>query len=225
MTIKYVLSLFAKGLSLACIVDPRLLAWRRGDARRIRQVFLNLLGNAVKFTPTGEVVVRIEPGTREHDVCIHVSDTGVGIGAASIPHIFEPFRQADDSANRRFGGSGLGLSIVHQLVQAMGATISVQSQLGHGTSFDIEMRLPPASVLPDAPEPLGLTVAYHEPHEPSAQALHAQLARLGCGRSVSTMVPTCASGPLRLRTSPIHRGCCWLAPGPKWPHCWKARWT
>ena len=171
----------AKGLSLACIVDPRLLAWRRGDARRIRQVFLNLLGNAVKFTPTGEVVVRIEPGTREHDVCIHVSDTGVGIGAASIPHIFEPFRQADDSANRRFGGSGLGLSIVHQLVQAMGATISVQSQLGHGTSFDIEMRLPPASVLPDAPEPLGLTVAYHEPHEPSAQALHAQLARLGCG--------------------------------------------
>lgn len=170
----------AKGLSLACIVDPRLQAWRRGDARRIRQVLLNLLGNAVKFTPSGEVVVRIEPGTREHDVCIHVSDTGVGIGAASIPHIFEPFRQADDSANRRFAGSGLGLSIVHQLVVAMGATISVQSQLGHGTSFDIELLLPPADVVPDAPEPLGLTVAYHEPHEPSAQALHAQLARLGC---------------------------------------------
>ncbi len=170
----------AKGLSLACIVDPRLQAWRQGDARRIRQVVLNLLGNAVKFTPSGEVVVRIEPGTREHDVCIHVSDTGVGIGAASIPHIFEPFRQADDSANRRFGGSGMGLSIVHQLVQAMGATISVQSQLGHGTSFDIEMLLPLASVMPDAPEPLGLTVAFHEPHEPSAQALQAQLARLGC---------------------------------------------
>ena len=170
----------AKGLSLACIVDPRLQAWRRGDARRIRQVFLNLLGNAVKFTPSGEVVVRIDPGTREHDVCIHVSDTGVGIGAASIPHIFEPFRQADDSANRRFGGSGLGLSIVHQLILAMGATISVQSQLGHGTSFDIELNLPPASEVPDAPEPLGLPVAYFEPHEPSAQALHAQLARLGC---------------------------------------------
>ena len=173
------LAVRAKGLSLTCIVDPRLQAWRRGDARRIRQVFLNLLGNAIKFTPSGEVVVRIEPGTREHDVCIHVSDTGVGIGAASIPHIFEPFRQADDSANRRFGGSGLELSIVHQLVKAMGATISVQSQLGQGTSFDIELLLPPADAVPAAPELLGLTVAYHEPHEPSAQALQAQLARLG----------------------------------------------
>ena len=170
----------AKGLALACIIDPGLQAWRRGDSRRIRQVLLNLLGNAVKFTPSGEVVVRIEPGAHEHGVCIHVSDTGVGIGAASIPHIFEPFRQADDSANRRFGGSGLGLSIVHQLIQAMGATISVQSQLGHGTSFDIELLLPPAHGVPDAPEPLGLPVAYFEPHEPSAQALHAQLARLGC---------------------------------------------
>ena len=170
----------AKGLALACIVEPGLQAWRQGDSRRIRQVVLNLLGNAVKFTPSGEVVVRIEPGTREHAVCIHVSDTGVGIGADSIPHIFEPFRQADDSAGRRFGGSGLGLSIVHQLIQAMGATISMQSRLGHGTSFDIELLLPPASAVPAAPEPLGLPVAYHEPHEPSAEALHAQLARLGC---------------------------------------------
>ena len=170
----------AKGLALACIVDPQLQAWRQGDARRIRQVVLNLLGNAVKFTPTGEIVVRIEPGNGPHGVCIQISDTGVGIGAASIPSIFEPFRQADDSANRRFGGSGLGLSIVHQLVQAMGATISVQSQLGHGTSFDIEMHLPAAKLVPEAPAPLHLPVAYFEPHEPSAQALDAQLARLGC---------------------------------------------
>ena len=170
----------AKGLALACIVDPHLQAWRQGDARRIRQVVLNLLGNAVKFTLTGEIVVRIEPGTGPHGVCIHISDTGVGIGAASIPYIFEPFRQIDDSANRRFGGSGLGLSIVHQLVQAMGATISVQSQLGHGTSFDIELHLPAAKLVPEAPAPLRIPVAYFEPHEPSAQALDAQLARLGC---------------------------------------------
>ena len=161
----------AKGLAVACIVEPGLQAWRQGDSRRIRQVVLNLLGNAVKFTPSGEVVVRVGPGTRENGVCICVSDTGVGIGAASLPRIFEPFRQADEGPNRRFGGSGLGLSIVHQLVVAMGATIAVQSRLGSGTSFDIELHLPPANVVPDPPAPLGLAVAYYEPHEPSAQAL------------------------------------------------------
>ena len=166
----------AKGLALACIVEPGLQASRQGDSRRIRQVVLNLLGNAVKFTPTGEIVLRIESGAREHGVCIRVSDTGVGIGAASLPHIFEPFRQADDGANRRFGGSGLGLSIVHQLAQAMGATIKVQSQPGSGTSFDIALHLPPAKQVLDAPAALGLAVADFEPHEPSAHALDGQLA-------------------------------------------------
>jgi len=181
------LSARAKGLALACIVMPAVPAWRHGDPNRLRQVLLNLLGNAVKFTPGGEIVLRIECGEQPQDLRISLSDTGVGIGAASLPHIFEPFRQAEDAANRRFGGSGLGLSIVHQLVQAMGGRISVQSELGKGTRFDIALPLPLATVVVQPPTPLEVPIAYYEPHEPSAQALTAQLQRLGCqGQRIQT---------------------------------------
>jgi signal transduction histidine kinase/CheY-like chemotaxis protein len=169
-----------KGLEMACIIDPRLQAWRFGDATRLRQILLNLLGNAIKFTPEGEVVLRIEPAAGNDALHISVSDTGIGIGAASLKQVFEPFRQADDASNRRFGGSGLGLAISRQLVEAMGGSIGVQSTLGKGSRFDVHLALPTSQQPQPAPPPLGHTIVYFEPHEPSAQALAAQLRRLGC---------------------------------------------
>jgi CheY-like chemotaxis protein len=112
-------------------------------------------------------------------VCFSVSDTGVGIGAASLAHIFEPFRQADDGADRRYGGSGLGLAIVRELVQVMGGQIRVTSKLGEGSCFEFELPLPLAKQPPvDAPTAPHRFV-FFEPHETSAQALQAQLQRQG----------------------------------------------
>jgi two-component system, sensor histidine kinase and response regulator len=170
----------AKGLALACIVEPELSGWRHGDAARLRQVLLNLLGNAVKFTPHGEVVVRVRQGRAANTVFFSVSDTGVGIGAASLANIFEPFRQADDGADRRFGGSGLGLAIVHQLVSAMGGQVKATSVLGQGSCFEFELPLAPALQAPAEALALPHRVAFFEPHAASAEALAAHLQRLGC---------------------------------------------
>jgi signal transduction histidine kinase/FixJ family two-component response regulator/HPt (histidine-containing phosphotransfer) domain-containing protein len=169
----------AKGLRLNCVIDPALPAWRHGEAERLRQVLLNLLGNAVKFTEQGEIVVRVQPGAASDCVRISVSDTGVGIRAASLAHIFEPFRQADDGADRRFGGSGLGLAIVRELVQVMGGHIAVTSAAGEGSRFEFELSLPLAEQPPAEVESMPHRVVFLEPHEVSAQALQAQLQRLG----------------------------------------------
>ncbi len=170
----------AKGLALACVVDPALPAWRHGDAARLRQVLLNLLGNAIKFTMRGEVVLRVVPGAAAGAVRFSVADTGVGIAQAAQAQVFEPFRQGDEGADRRFGGSGLGLAIVRQLAQAMGGHISVASQPGQGACFTLELPLPAAHQAPAEPAPLRHHVAYVEPHAASAEALQAMLQRLGC---------------------------------------------
>ncbi len=168
-----------KGLEVASIVDLRVAAWRHGDPMRLRQVLLNLLGNAVKFTLQGEVVLRVEPGDGPDGLHIRVTDTGIGIGQASLAQVFEPFRQADDGANRRFGGSGLGLAISRQLVEAMGGQLSAHSELGRGSCFELSLALPPAAQ-PEVETPLGHTVIFFEPHEASAEALASLLARIGC---------------------------------------------
>jgi two-component system sensor histidine kinase BarA len=169
-----------KGLTMACIVDPALPTWRHGYALRLRQILVNLLGNAVKFTLDGEVVLRVGRGSAPDGVRFVVSDTGIGIGETSLAQVFEPFKQADDASNRRFGGSGLGLAITRQLVEAMGGRVSVRSERGKGSTFEAELVLPMA-LRPDreAP-PQPQAVAYYEPHEASAQALAALLERLGC---------------------------------------------
>jgi two-component system sensor histidine kinase BarA len=169
-----------KGLAMACIVDPRVPLWRHGDPLRLRQVLLNLLGNAVKFTLQGEVVLRVAPGASADALRITVSDTGIGISEASLAHVFEPFRQGDDDANRRFGGSGLGLAIARQIVEAMGGRIAADSRVGEGSRFEMELALPVLRAAAEDTVRLDLDVAYHEPHDASAQALETQLRRLGC---------------------------------------------
>ncbi|TXC67242.1 response regulator [Piscinibacter aquaticus] len=166
--------------AMACIVDPRVPLWRHGDPLRLRAVLLNLLGNAVKFTLQGEVVLRVQPGPTPEALRLSVSDTGIGIDEASLAHVFEPFRQADDAANRRFGGSGLGLAIARQIVEAMGGRIGVTSRLGAGTVFEAELALPVLREAAGDAVRLGLDVAFHEPHDASAEALQTQLRRLGC---------------------------------------------
>ncbi len=126
---------------LAADLPPR---WK-GDAGRIRQVMLNLLGNAIKFTPQGEVVLVARTEMEATPVLvIEVRDTGIGIPPDRIDAVFESFTQADGSITRRFGGTGLGLSISRQLVELMGGRISVTSEVGKGSTFTCRLPLPVA---------------------------------------------------------------------------------
>lgn len=169
-----------KRLDTACVVDPALQAARHGDGLRLRQVLLNLMGNAVKFTQMGEVVLTLRPGDSPELVLISVQDTGIGIEPEALAHVFDPFQQADDTVHRRFGGSGLGLAITRQLVDAMNGRIKVHSAPGQGSRFDVELPLALSTARAEEVEPLGHTVVVFEPHEASARAVCAQLERLGC---------------------------------------------
>ena len=140
-----------KGLALSLEFDPSLPARVKGDAGRIRQVLLNLVGNAVKFTDSGHVAVRArrETGGDSRPVMVlEVEDSGIGISPAVLERLFTPFFQADQSDRRRFGGSGLGLVISKRLTEAMGAELSVESAAGQGSTFRLSL---PLEVLADAP--------------------------------------------------------------------------
>ncbi len=132
-------SAWEKDLELVGYCQPDVPTALRGDVGRIRQILLNLASNAVKFTEHGEVVVRArlaeEAGPDEVTVRFEVSDTGIGIGRGALDRLFEAFSQADASTTRRFGGSGLGLAISRRLVEAMGGTIGVESEIGKGSLF------------------------------------------------------------------------------------------
>jgi signal transduction histidine kinase len=129
-----------KNIRLTSEIDPNLPETLNGDAARLQQILLNLVNNAVKFTEQGSIRVRLfRPN--ENKWGIVVSDTGDGIPASEIPHIFDTFRQVDGAATRVHGGFGLGLSIVKQLVNMMNGQIEVQSILGEGTTFIITLPL------------------------------------------------------------------------------------
>ena len=127
-----------KGLELTCELEPGTPCLLRGDPGRVRQVLVNLLGNAVKFTPQGEVAiwVRLEAeDERRATVRFTVSDTGIGFRQDRASELFAPFMQADGSTTRRYGGTGLGLTISKQLVEMMGGRIGVESEEGKGSTF------------------------------------------------------------------------------------------
>jgi CheY-like chemotaxis protein/anti-sigma regulatory factor (Ser/Thr protein kinase) len=113
-----------------------------GDATRLRQVLLNLVGNAIKFTETGGVAIEVEP-TPDGAFAFRIRDTGIGIATELQDRIFEEFEQAEGGAGRRFGGTGLGLAISKRLVEAMGGEISLDSTPGQGATFTCTIALPP----------------------------------------------------------------------------------
>ncbi len=136
-----------KGLELNCQVAPDAPRVLIGDAGRLRQVVLNLAGNAVKFTERGEVTLSVAVESRTEDaVVLHfaVADTGIGVPADKLRLIFDPFTQADGSTTRKYGGTGLGLSISSRLVERMGGRIWAESEVGRGSTFHFTARLAPS---------------------------------------------------------------------------------
>ncbi|HTQ40887.1 MAG TPA: response regulator [Pirellulales bacterium] len=146
-----------KGLELICHVAPEVPKHLLGDPSRLRQIVLNLVGNAIKFTDSGEIYVRVDCREKANDQCVlhfSVQDTGIGISPENQQSIFEAFRQSDSSMTRRFGGTGLGLSISSQLVSLMGGRIWVESRLGEGSGFQFVVPLHLAAIASPAAEPV-----------------------------------------------------------------------
>ncbi len=184
----------AKGLELTVEVDSRLPALVKGDAGRIRQILLNLAGNAIKFTSKGEVSLEIKvietdaDGTR---VRCEVRDTGIGIPADRLACLFTPFLQVDSSTTRRFGGTGLGLSIVRRLVELMGGETGVESVDGVGSLFWFTAKFTPVLANPQPHSPgiasiRGQRVLVVDDNSTNLKVLMGQLARCGVD-------PVCAS--------------------------------
>ena len=157
----------AKDIEIASFVDDRLPANVVGDAARLRQVLLNLAGNAIKFTEKGGVAVIVEPGERENDIRFLVRDTGIGLAPQDQARVFRDFEQADGSSTRKFGGTGLGLAISKRIVARMDGRIAVDSEPGAGATFSFTVPLAPADgahefIAPDLSDTAVLIVAAAE---------------------------------------------------------------
>jgi PAS domain S-box-containing protein len=154
----------AKKIELVYAIDDDVPAWIQGDVTRLRQVLVNLVNNAVKFTPAGSIAITVRrlpvaaESTQPHTLTLEfsVTDTGIGIPPDRMNRLFRPFSQVDSSTTRKFGGTGLGLAICHRLCTLMGGDISVTSTVGGGSSFTFTLRtasaaVPPGWGLPEAP--------------------------------------------------------------------------
>ncbi|MEO5333819.1 MAG: response regulator [Magnetococcus sp. YQC-5] len=184
-----------KGLELLHVMDPRIPEELTGDSLRLRQILINLVNNAIKFTSTGEIVIRVtplpQPATTEQSVTqtvtLHftVSDSGIGIPKDKLMTIFEDFSQADATTTRKFGGTGLGLTISKRLVELMGGSIWVESEMGKGSVFHVQITLPvrrapealsQATPLPDLRD---IRILLAEPNETVRRALVDLLSQMG----------------------------------------------
>ncbi len=181
----------AKHLELKILLDPQLPVWITADATRVSQILFNLLSNAIKFTDAGTVDVQLSllPATTaggEPSMQIRVRDTGVGIDASTLAGLFSRFHQADQSVQRRHGGTGLGLEISRNLARMMGGRISVDSTLGAGTTFTVTLPVRAASA-PQAARPalqaplhvVGLRILVADDHPVNSQYLSILLTQMG----------------------------------------------
>ncbi|MBN9599371.1 MAG: response regulator [Afipia sp.] len=176
----------ARQIEIACYIDERLPREVVGDAARLRQVLLNLAGNAIKFTSVGGVALIVEPGIWPGEISFLVRDTGIGIAPEAQQRIFREFEQADDRIARNYGGTGLGLSISERLVRRMGGRIALQSAPGEGATFEVSIPLKSSdTAMPvlAAPDMTGKPVMLVAPQTIEASLVARRLERWGA--------PTC----------------------------------
>lgn len=197
----------AKGLELTCGIDPRCPASVVGDITRLRQVLINLVSNGLKFTATGGVHLAVEPGAYlDHTgdstangtarLCFSVSDSGMGIAADHIDRLFRPFVQADSSVTRRFGGTGLGLTISRSIVEAMGGRLTVTSEPGRGSTFSFAVDLARATLPttePSRPPP----VIFPQPPSAVSPVAPSAPGTPGTPGTPNSLAPDVSAGPFR----------------------------
>jgi len=216
-TVEKVVLLFAdragkKGVDLSVAIHPEVPTRMMGDAGRIRQILINLIGNALKFTKDGHIQVRMQTEKTEEgwSLLCDVKDTGIGMSPELQAQVFEKFMQGDASSKRRHGGTGLGLAITKQLVELMGGTISVTSELGQGTSFDFNLKLPDldpaeeeaetaAPVEQDTLPEIKARILLVEDNLVNQKVAMAMLKKLGCRVSLAP------NGAQALKQIPDHR--------------------
>jgi PAS domain S-box-containing protein len=201
----------AKNLRLLTYIAPEVPTRVRGDAGRLRQVLVNLIGNAIKFTDAGEVVVRVTPApsTGPHHVLrLSVRDTGLGLAPEVQKWLFQPFRQGDASTTRKYGGTGLGLSISRHLVQLMGGEMDVTSRLGEGAEFWFTVHLEPTASKapsPSLPSLAAASVLLIEPDASSAEVVSQYLRDWGAHVK---LVNTSEAALWSLRAGPTYNVAC-----------------
>ena len=180
-----------KGLELLCDISPDISEFVRGDSVRLGQILINLVGNAIKFTHKGEVAVKVQSAGSDGLLHFTVSDTGVGVPPEKQQLIFDPFTQADTSTTRKYGGTGLGLTITSRLVTMMGGKIWMNSEVGRGSQFHFTARfLPCAKCAASTPPPEivpGIKILVVDDNQTNRRILEATLRRWG-------MKPTSVSG-------------------------------